>query len=51
VEVIGLKLKIVYSVTKCKKFPQIEKILSWYPVIKREFPEDEKDFGEWCYND
>lgn len=32
-----------------EKFPKIEQVLTWYPVIKREFPEDEKDFGEWCY--
>ena len=24
---------------------------TWFPKIIREFPEDEKDFGEWCYND
>jgi hypothetical protein len=31
------------------KFPKIEQVLTWYPRIKREFPEDEKDFGEWYY--
>ncbi len=37
-EIIRFKLKI-------KTKP------AWYPVIKREFPEDEKDFGEWYYDD
>ncbi len=49
-EIIRLRLKFVYSKSRFKAFPKIEKILSWYPVIKREFPEDEKDFGEWCYD-
>ena len=37
-EIVRLKLKI-------------KKKSDWYPVIKREFPEDEKDYGEWYYND
>jgi len=37
-EIIRLKLKIQ---TKS----------SWYPVIKREFPEDEKDAVGWNYDD
>jgi len=45
---LSLKLKS----NKCisQGFPKIEKVLSWYPVIRREFPEDENDFGGWNYD-
>lgn len=48
---MSLNRKYSCIVPGCKfnTYPKIEKILSWYPVIKREFPEDEKDYGEW-YN-
>jgi len=49
-EIVRLKLTLKFK-NKYSKFPSIEEILTWYPIIKREFPEDEKDFGEWCYND
>ena len=39
-----------FSLKKFKKFPKIEIILrEWFPLIKREFEEDEKDFGGWYY--
>ena len=47
---MSLKLEIE-KISESQKLPKIEHVLSWFPQIKREFPEDEKDFGGWNYDD